>query len=114
MRRPHSRTGRQRWSVIFQKPVTTFGGSNAAPTTSWLNFYTTWAEIDQTAGDEPVWRQQVQQEENITIRCRWFSGARMPMRVIHGGRIFNVNQIRDVGSLHQMWEIGATEIDPEI
>lgn len=114
MSRPHSRTGRQRWWVTFQAPVTTFSGANSTPTITFVNTKSIWAELCQTTGQELVWPQQVQAEEMFLIRCRWFAGAAQAQRIVLVGSIFNIVQTSDVGSLHQELEITACQLDPDI
>lgn len=113
MHRPHNRTGRQRYFVTFQSPVTTFSGGNNTPTTAWVSGHSMWAEMTQTGGREVNWPQQTQAEQDYLFTLRWFPGFRQNMRIMWEGRYFYIIQINDLGSLNHVIEITCTEMDPE-
>ena len=114
MKRPHNRTGRQRWYVTFQNPVITYSNDgNGTPTTTYVNTQSVWAEIAQMSGQEVAWPQQVQAEEMFVITCRWFSNIAQAQRVTFGTRIFNIVAVKDIISLHHVVEVTVCEVDPE-
>lgn len=116
MRRPHNKTGRQRWAADFQQPVISFSeDGKRTPSTAWLTFIrNVWVELTDPVPSKPQWRQQVQYEQLYTIYCRWFPGLRQRMRMVIGNRIFNIVGVNDVNGLHHEWIITAAEINPQI
>lgn len=111
MSRPHSRTGRQRYWGVFQYPVKTF--PNHIPTTTWTTIWSTWVEISQYSGTEIVWPQQVQEQEELTMRCRYFPQVQQIERVVVNGQNYYVIQANDIGNLHQEVELTCAAVDPD-
>lgn len=113
MHRPHNRTGRQRYYVTFQSPVTTFTGTDKTPGTAWVNGLSVWAEMTQIGGREVTWNQQVQAEEDYIITCRYFPGFKQNMRIMWNDLYFYIIQVNDLGTLNHVIEITCTKMDPE-
>ena len=113
MHRPHNRTGRQRYYVTFQSPVTTFTGTDKTPGTAWVSGQSMWAEMTQIGGKESTWPQQTQAVQDYIFTIRWFPGFKQNMRILWESRYFYITQVNDLGSLNHVIEIFCTEMDPE-
>ena len=118
MKRPHNRSGRQRWGISFQQPVTAVDGVTALPLTTWQEFGQPCdAEIIELAGGKRVLDGQPQAEQRYRVTCRWQPGIRPAMRVVWPmddlRRILNIESAYDVGGLHQELQIEAVELSPE-
>ena len=132
MKRPHNRSGRQRWGISFQQPVTATDPATNLPLTTWPDFGQPCdAEIEELAGGKRVLAGQPQAEQRYKVTCRWQPGIRpderalgssdlhikldmrivWPMDDLH--RILNIESAYDVKGLHQQLEIVAAEIFPE-
>jgi head-tail adaptor len=118
MRRPHNRSGRQRWGISFQQPVTATDPATNRPLTTWPDFGEPCdAEIEELAGGKRVLAGQPQAEQRYQVTCRWQPGIRPAMRIVWPmddlHRILNIESAYDVKGLHQQLEIVAAEIFPE-
>ena len=122
--RPHNRSGRQRWGITFQSPLTAVdGGSDPPlpnlPLTTWPDFGLPCdAEIIELVGGKRTIAGQPQAEQRYQITCRWQPGIKPAMRIVWPFdtdlcRILNIESTYDVGGLHQELVIVAAEIFPE-
>lgn len=118
MSRPHNRSGRQRWGIRFQEPVTAVDATTNLPLTTWPDFGEPCdAEIVEIFGSKRPVAGQPQSEQRYKITCRWQPGIRPTMRVVWPleslKRILNIESIFDVQGLHAEIEIVAAEMYPE-
>ena len=118
MSRPHNRSGRQRWGISFQSPLTAIDGAIGLPLTTWPDFGQPCdAEIEELSARKRIVNGQPQIEQPYKITCRWQPGVRASMRIVWPlddlKRILNIESAYDVKSLHQQLEIVAVEMTPE-
>ena len=82
--------------------------------TSWTDAFTMWAGIEPLSAREVFAAQGVQSEisHKITVRYRVELSnltADAAMRVVHAGRLFNIQGMRSIDERHRTIELYATE-----
>lgn len=81
--------GALRHRVTIQKPRE--GQSRAGqPVQEWDEVATVWAAVEPLRGREYWAAAQVQAEATTRVRIRYRKGIRPDMRVVYGGRIFQI------------------------
>lgn len=88
-----------RHRITLQELVT--GQDEAGqPVQEWQDVATVWAAVEPLRGREYWAAAQVQSEVTTRIRIRYRSGIRPDMRVLYGGRVFNVTAVIDPEERH--------------
>ena len=101
--------GDLRHRITLQECVS---GQNEAgqPIQEWHDVATVWAAIEPLRGREYWAAAQVQSEVTTRIRIRYRSGIRPDMRVLYGGRVFNVTAVIDPEERHHELQLMCKEV----
>ena len=75
----------------------------------WTNFATRWASIEPISGREYFAAQQINAEVTHRVRMRYLPGMESTMRLLYGGRIFNITALINADERNQTLEILCTE-----
>lgn len=101
--------GRFRHRITLQELVT--GQDEAGqPVQEWQDVATVWAAVEPLRGREYWAAAQVQSEVTTRIRIRYRSGIRPDMRVLYGGRVFNVTAVIDPEERHMELQLMCREV----
>lgn len=85
--------GRLRHRVLIQSPVTSQNPGTGAPTTSWIDLATVWAEVVPSSVKEFVAAQAIDSEVTTRITIRRRIGVTAKCRIIHRDQIFNIHGV---------------------
>lgn len=85
--------GRLRHRVLIQSPVTSQNPVTGAPTTSWIDLATVWAEVVPSSVKEFVAAQAIDSEVTTRITIRRRVGVTAKCRIIHHDQIFNIHGV---------------------
>ncbi len=66
------------------------------PTKSWIHFAYAYGSIQPQGGRELFAASAEERQALILIRCRYFSGLTGDMRIVHGGKYYNIKNIINV------------------
>ena len=98
-----------RHRITLQELVT--GQDEAGqPVQEWQDVATVWAAVEPLRGREYWAAAQVQSEVTTRIRIRYRSGVRPDMRVLYGGRVFNVTAVIDPEERHMELQLMCREV----
>lgn len=98
-----------RHRITLQELVT--GQDEAGqPVREWQDVATVWAAVEPLRGREYWAAAQVQSEVTTRIRIRYRSGIRPDMRVLYGGRVFNVTAVIDPEERHVELQLMCREV----
>lgn len=80
------------------------------PFHEWQDVATVWAAVEPLRGREYFEAHQVQAEVTTRIRIRYRPGIRPDMRVLYGGRVFNITAIIDPEERHRELQLMCREV----
>lgn len=93
--------------TIEQKTASTdaYGGQSF----SWSTFATVWAAVQPLKGRELIAAQAAQSEITSRFVIRYLSGVSADMRIVYGGRYFNITAVIDIDDAHREMHLMASE-----
>lgn len=65
--------------------------------TAWTDLATVSAQVVQQSGREFLAAEQVQAEQRVLFRFRWMDGLTVLDRVSYGGRLHNIQEVKELG-----------------
>lgn len=81
------------------------------PTTGWSDYATVWAAVEPLRGREFLLAQNTNIELTVRVRIRYLHGVTPGMRVLYGGRIFDIQSVIDVEERHREMHLMCTEVN---
>jgi SPP1 family predicted phage head-tail adaptor len=63
----------------------------------WTDLATVSAQVVQQSGREFLAAEQIQAEMRVLFRIRWFEGLTVLDRVSYGGRLHNIQEVKELG-----------------
>lgn len=102
--------GKLRHSITIQSPVQSPRDSFGKITTTYSDFYTCHASIQQYTPDEVERAQQLVSEATHIIKIRWFDGIKPTFRIMYGLRIFNILQMKNIDERNIEIEFRVKEV----
>lgn len=103
------RAGDLRHRVTIQQKTVTSDPEGVAVET-WTEVATVWAAVEPLRGREYIQAAAVTPEVTTRIRMRYRLGVKPAMRVVHGGRVYDVLSVIDVGGLRRELELMCREV----
>ena len=91
-----TRAGQLRHRITLQS-VSTTPDSSGDRVEAFATFATVWARVEPLTGREQFIAQQIQSETNYRVEIRYRAGVVATMRVLFGGRTFEVVSVLNVG-----------------
>ncbi len=79
----------QRKTVVYDD----YGGEIEA----WAELATVSAQVVQQSGREFLAAQQIQADQRVLFRLRWIEGVTVLDRVSYGGRLHNIQDVKELG-----------------
>lgn len=80
-------------------------------TTGWENYKTVWAAVEPLNGREYIQAQNTNSEITVRFRIRYLPGVTSAMRVLYGGRIFNLKSPPiDLNEAHEEMHLMCVEV----
>lgn len=67
------------------------------PIVAWTDLATVSAQVVQQSGREFLSADQTQAERRVLFRLRWFDGVTVLDRVSYGGRLHNIEEVKELG-----------------
>jgi len=101
------RIGAMRHRVTIEEPVRTSDAGGGAEIT-WQAVATVWAELQPRSGREVFESDQLGGRVTHDVRLRYRDGMTPKMRITHGGRVFDIRFVANVGERKE-WLILACE-----
>jgi len=102
------RAGRLRHQVIIQTPTETVDAEGQA-VKSWGTFLTVQAAVEPLGGREYFAAQQYNAATTTKITVRYQDGITAKMRVSYDSKIYNIENVRNVGERDRMIELLCSE-----
>ena len=90
------RAGKLDRRVTIQRATTAPNGFNE-PVETWTDVATVWAQQRPNRGAERFSAQEINGQAVMTFHIRYRTDLRVSDRIIYGGRVWNVIDIREVG-----------------
>ena len=82
--------------VTIQRKTVVYDEYNS-PVEAWANLATLSAQVIQQSGREFLSADQTQAERRVLFRLRWFDGVTVLDRVSYGGRLHNIQDVKELG-----------------
>jgi SPP1 family predicted phage head-tail adaptor len=102
------RTGERRKHVILQSEQPTPDGAGGY-TLSWTNFATVWADIVPATGEKLFVSGHLEGHVTHKVTIRYLTGVTIDMRILWGGRTFNIRAVTNVEERNHILEILVEE-----
>ncbi|MFT9848514.1 phage head closure protein [Aneurinibacillus sp. REN35] len=84
--------------------------SEGIVTEAWNDVATVWASAEPLRGREYFAAAAVNQENIVRFRIRYRPGVTSEMRVVYGGRLFDIKSVIDVNERHRELQLMAEEV----
>lgn len=101
--------GKLRHRVTIQELVRADDGYGGIIET-WQDVATVWAAVEPLRGSERYRAQQVQAELSHKVTMRYQAGVKPQMRLLHNGRVLNIEAVIDVEERHRWLELLCSEV----
>jgi SPP1 family predicted phage head-tail adaptor len=82
--------------VTIQRKTVVYDEYNEA-IEAWAELATLSAQVVQQSGREFLSNDQTQAERRVLFRLRWFKGVTVLDRVTYGGRVHNIQDVKELG-----------------
>ncbi|MCI0349391.1 MAG: phage head closure protein [Acidobacteriales bacterium] len=102
------RAGTLRQRISIEQPAETQNDFNE-PVVTWSLYATRWAEVVPLSGEERLIAQQVNAEVTHRVRLRYLAGVTTKMRIVHKGRVLDINTILNQDERRAMLELLCKE-----
>ncbi len=99
---------RLRRRVRIETPVEVSDGMGGT-VRNWQLLAEAWAEISPLRGREALAQFQLESQISHRIVLRWRANLDASMRVVHGGRVFNIRAVLNVDEADRVLEVLADE-----
>ena len=83
--------------IELQRATTTRDPIYNEPIPSWSTIATVWAAVRQTAGREFLAGSSEVGEQRAVFVVRWLAGITARDRVVYAGRIYDLDDVREIG-----------------
>jgi SPP1 family predicted phage head-tail adaptor len=93
--------------TLQQKTTTRDAEGNVRET--WADVATVWAAFEPIRGREYFQAASVNAENTVRFRIRYRQGVTPTMRVVYGGRVFDIKSVIDVNERHLEIELMCQE-----
>lgn len=94
MLRTKPSTGSRDRRIKIQAPVTAKDDYNQDEITSWSDFATVWASLEDSAGSEVLQADQITAVKTTSFTIRYLDGVTEKMRVLFDGRHYDIESIQ--------------------
>ena len=103
--------GQLRHYITIQEETATARNDYNETTETWgtLTDGQIWARVESLAGQELIEARQVHGNVSHKVTARWLDGVERQMRVVHDGRVFNIESVLNVEERDWIMVIYATE-----
>jgi len=101
--------GKLRHRVTIQELVRADDGYGGIIET-WQDVATVWAAVEPLRGSERYRAQQVQAELSHKVTMRYRAGVKPQMRLLHNGRVLNIEAVIDAEERHRWLELLCSEV----
>lgn len=101
--------GELRHRITIQQP-TEIKDQYKRPVTGWADFAMVWAAVEPLRGREYLLAQNTNTELTVRVRIRYLKGVTPGMRVLYGGRVFDIQSVIDVDERHREMHLMCAEV----
>lgn len=101
--------GDLRHRITLQKYITTTNEDNFA-TQKWQNVATVWAAVENLYGREYWEAAAIQKENTVKFTIRYRTDVDQTMRIVFGGKIYNIVSVDNIKYRNKLIEIKAKEL----
>lgn len=101
------RTGERNKIIVIQHITGSTTDSYGGQVPTWAPFATVWAAVRPLKGRDLIAAQAAQNETVVVFNIRWISGVLPTMRVVYGGKNYDVTAIINTREANREMEISA-------
>jgi len=99
-----------RHRVTFQKPSGKSQNSMGEDVPVYVDFATVWAAVEPLRGREYHEAQKIRAETTYRVTTRFLANVTPDMRIVHAGRIFEIQSILNIEERNVELQIMASEV----
>lgn len=103
--------GKLRHRVTLQEFVEQVDEYGTPIGSGWQDVCTVWAAVEPIQGREYILLQNTQSELTTRVRIRYRPGIKPSMRVLYGGRVFDIQSVIDLEERHIELQLMCKEVN---